>query len=115
MLKFVLLFTSMTLAIIGQLSFKHGLNSIELSIQPLQIIKTIFSPYVFIGFMCYGISSIIWLFVLERFPLSIAYPTLALSYVLIVFLSFIVLKEPLTANKVIGSFIILAGVFVMFR
>lgn len=105
----------MTLAIVGQLSFKHGLNNQTLAANIETILKVIFTPYVFIGFMCYGISSIIWLFVLERFPLSIAYPALALSYVLIVLLSFIVLKEPLTVNKVIGSLIIVTGVFVLFR
>jgi drug/metabolite transporter (DMT)-like permease len=115
MLKYVLLITSMTLAITGQLSFKHGLNGLVLSPNVQTVLKAIFTPYVFVGFMCYGISSIIWLFVLERFPLSVAYPALALSYVIIVFASFIFLKEPLTVNKVIGSWIILTGVFVLFR
>lgn len=115
MAKFLFLIIPMTLAIIGQLSFKHGLNSVVLSPHFGTILKTIFSPYVFIGFVCYGVSSIVWLFVLERFPLSIAYPALALSYVLIVFASAIFLHEPLTVNKVIGSSIILVGVFVLFR
>lgn len=115
MLKYILLLTSMSLAITGQLAFKHGLNGIELALSPASILRTIFTPYVFLGFAMYGISSIIWLFVLERFPLSIAYPALALSYVLIVFASFIFLQEPLTINKIIGSFIILIGVIVLFR
>lgn len=115
MLKYILLMTSMTLAIIGQISFKHGLNGLSITPDIMTIVKTIFTPYVFIGFMCYGISSIVWLFVLEKFPLSVAYPALALSYVIIVFASFMFLHEPLTVNKVIGSGIILTGVFVLFR
>lgn len=115
MLKYILLLTSMTLAIIGQLSFKKGLNGVELHLDPMTIIKTIFTPDVFIGFMMYGISSIIWLFVLERFPLSIAYPSLALSYVLIVFASAVFLQEPLTTQKIAGSAIIVLGVIILFR
>lgn len=115
MIKYLLLLLSMTLAITGQFFFKSGLSGSSLSPNAQSIIKTIFTPQVFMGFAMYGISSIVWLFVLQKLPLSVAYPALALTYVIVVFASAFILHEPLTVNKVVGSFIIVMGVILMFR
>lgn len=115
MIKYLLLLLSMSLAITGQFFFKYGLSQVSLSPNAQSIVRTIFTPYVFLGFVMYGISSIVWLFVLQKLPLSVAYPALALTYVIIVFVSAFALQEPLTVNKVVGSFIIVMGVILMFR
>jgi drug/metabolite transporter (DMT)-like permease len=115
MIKYALLLLSMTLAITGQFFFKSGLSESSLTPQFQSIVRTVFTPKVFMGFALYGISSIVWLFVLQKLPLSVAYPALALTYVIVVFASVLILHEPLTVNKVVGSFIIVMGVILMFR
>ncbi|OGK44552.1 hypothetical protein A2957_00785 [Candidatus Roizmanbacteria bacterium RIFCSPLOWO2_01_FULL_38_11] len=114
-MKFILLLFSMTLAIAGQMLFKKGIEASTLAPNIGSIIKTIFSPMVFIAFFVYGVSAISWLFVLQKFPLSIAYPALSLTYVFVVILSFFLLKEPLTSFKVIGLTCILIGVYFLFK
>jgi drug/metabolite transporter (DMT)-like permease len=105
----------MSLAVIGQFLLKKGVLASSLTANLDSIFKTIFSPYVFFGFFVYAASSIIWLFVLQKFPLSVAYPALSLTYVVIVILSIFLLKEPVTSVKIAGMFFIVLGVYFLFK
>lgn len=105
----------MSLAVMGQFLLKIGVNSQSLVPNFQSVVKTLFSPFVFFGFLLYGLSSIIWLFVLQKFPLSVAYPALAVSYILVVFISSMFLKEPLTFFKIGGTLLIICGVFLLFK
>ncbi len=114
-MNYILLLCSIFLGICGQLLLKKGVMASSLSPNFVSIFKTLLSPLVFSGLLLYGLSAIIWLFVLQRFPLSVAYPSLALSYVVIVILSSIFLKEPLSQDKIIGTILIFGGVAFLFR
>ncbi len=106
---------SMALAIIGQTFLKRGVLASGLVPNISSLIKTIFSPFVLIGLGAYAISTLFWLFVLQKFPLSVAYPALSLTYIAIVFISFFVLKEPITQYKLIGIALIIFGVYFLFK
>jgi len=114
-MKYILLMSSMLLAVIGQFFFKKGVGLSSLSPTLSSIVATIISPYVFLGLISYGLSTVIWLFVLQRFPLSIAYPALSLSYVLVVAIGFLALSEPVTVSKIAGIFLVISGVYLLFR
>ncbi len=114
-MKYLLLTASLILVVVGQLLLKKGVLSTTLSPNLTSIFKTIFTPYIFSGLATYGLSAVIWLFVLQKFPLSIAYPTLSLTYVLIVILSFFVFNEPITYTKVVGMILIIFGVYFLFK
>lgn len=114
-MKYLLLVASMALAVLGQLLMKKGVSTSMLEPNLNSIIKTIFNPFLFSGLVSYAISAIFWLFVLQKFPLSIAYPTLSLTYIVIVILSFFLFQEPITTQKIIGVLVIIFGVFILFR
>lgn len=114
-MKFLLLFSSLILAVLGQIFLKKGIMESSLSFSSLSILKTIFTPFVFGGFMAYGFSAIIWLFVLQKFQLSIAYSSLSLTYIIIAILSYYLFNEPLTIGKFVGMGFITLGVYVLFR
>ena len=105
----------MTLAVLGQLLLKKGVITSSLLPNLNSIIKTVFTPLVFLGLLSYGLSAIIWLFVLQKFPLSVAYPALSLTYVVIVVLSFFIFQEPLTISKATGILLIITGVYFLFK
>jgi len=105
----------MLLAILGQFLLKKGIVASTLTPSIGSFLKTVFSPCVFLGFLVYGASSIFWLFVLQKFPLSVAYPALSLTYVVIVALSIIFLKEPITSLKITGILFIILGVYFLFK
>ena len=118
MSNFLLILLDIFLAISGQFLIKLGMNSIGSSTNvPLVnfFSKVIVSPFIIGGFVLYFISSFVWFLVLSRVDLSIAYPSLSLGYLLIIVLSFLFLKEPITLFKVIGSLLICFGVFIIYR
>jgi drug/metabolite transporter (DMT)-like permease len=73
------------------------------------------TPQVIIGFACAFVAAIFWLAVISRVPLSYAYPMLSLSYVVVIFASWLLLGENFSFTRLIGVFIICSGVYVVFR
>jgi multidrug transporter EmrE-like cation transporter len=62
------------------------------------------------GFVCLGISILLYLQALSNLSLSVAYPTLSLGYVLVIIMSNVCFKEPITRFRWIAVLIICAGV-----
>jgi drug/metabolite transporter (DMT)-like permease len=62
------------------------------------------------GLVLFGLSAVVWLFALSRTQLSFAYPFAALSYVLIVAFSVIVLHEHVPPLRWAGVGLIVSGI-----
>ena len=58
----------------------------------------------------WGVELLAWMAVLERVALSIAFPLMALSYVVMVFAAALVLKETISFRHAAGASLITAGV-----
>lgn len=68
-----------------------------------------------IGFVLYAFSFVVWIFLLSKKDLSYIYPiVIGLSYVLIMLMAVIILKENFTFNKAIGATLIGVGIIVIF-
>jgi multidrug transporter EmrE-like cation transporter len=97
---------------------KHGMNMTSTHktsesgvVLLMSVIRSIANPWVFLGFACYGVSSIIWLMILKKIPLSTAYPMISFSYVVVVLLSSLILKERVSwPVTVAGLTLIIGGV-----
>ncbi len=100
------------LGAIGQVFFKIGSKAFDGGL--LQIfIAFLTNKFLFFGLVLYGISTLIYVTTLRHVSLSIAYPTIATSYITVVFLSHFFLGESLSIYKILGSVIILIGVCVL--
>lgn len=113
----ILLLISVTLGSVGQLVLKHGIGKIGglhggpgIAGMLAGAVKAIFTPYVFLGFAFYGLSSLLWLNVLSQVKLSTAYPMIAVGYVLVVILSAVFLREKVNPITVAGLVFICLGV-----
>lgn len=97
--SFGMIWVTLVLLSIGQICIKLGLGteSIPTGGNPVRtiinILKTMMRPKVLLGFSFYVVGTIIWIYVLSRVPLSIAFPFFSMSYFLVVILSATVLKE----------------------
>ena len=111
---FVLLALSILLAIAGQYLLKTGVTAIPPDASIAGVLRTLFSVPILGGFFLYGLSSIVWLFILKKLPLSIAYPTLSLSYIGVMAISVLVLGESFTLTKALGMGLIFLGVAALF-
>ena len=70
------------------------------------------SPWVIGGLAVYGTGVIFWLLALSNFELSYVYPFASLSYIGIIIGSYFIFKERVTALRVLGIAVIIAGVLI---
>jgi drug/metabolite transporter (DMT)-like permease len=102
----------------GELLLKHGMNQVgrfEFSRSGLRAVlpRILLNPFIVFGFIGFGGGAVFWLAVLSRVPLSIAYPTLALSYFVVVVEAWLILKERVTWQRLLGVAIIFVGVVII--
>ena len=108
------------LAGIGQLFIKYGVNVVTEShggfpTDILGFIKLVFFWPVIFGLCIYFVFGIAWLKILADVPLSFAFPFLAISYIVIILGSYLVLGETINQLKLIAIALIIAGVICLSR
>jgi drug/metabolite transporter (DMT)-like permease len=103
-----ILLLSIALGASGQLLFKAA--SLAHPADQQGMLRTILDPRTIGGFACFFTSAILWIFALKRLPLSIAYPMVALSYVLIFIGSATLFHETITWRHWLGAGLIFAGI-----
>jgi multidrug transporter EmrE-like cation transporter len=72
-------------------------------------------PWIVLGLVCYFLSAGLWILALTRVDVTVAYPMLSMGYVIAALLAWHFFGEPLTAGRVLGIAIIMAGVVVLGR
>ena len=75
--------------------------------------KVIFSHFIMIGIIIYVISLCLWLLVLSRVPVNIAYPLSSMAYVFNAIGAYFIFGEHLSYPQVIGILIIIFGVYLL--
>jgi len=102
----------------AQLLLKAGMNQIgqfEFSLAnawPIGV-KVMANPPIITGLILYVVSVVVWLLVLSRVQVSFAYPMLSIGYVVNAVLAYYLFGEPLTSMRMLGIFIIIAGVYLV--
>lgn len=116
--SFALVFTSVTLSALAQTAFKHGVMRVPLAdITGIlaKVLGLLTSPFVLLGLTLYGFGAVLWLFALRQLDLSLAYPFVAMSFVMIVLSGIFVFNEPVNPSRLAGIVLIVAGLVVMAR
>jgi len=97
----------------GQLLFKAAARALpsfaELGVGGL-LTRMFTTPLILGGFGCFFISALLWIVALRSVPLSIAYPLVALSYIIIFTGSYFLFSEPLCWRHWIGAGLIVGGI-----
>jgi len=75
---------------------------------PFQAIAT--SPAVLLGMACFGLSAVVWLFVLAKIPLSTAYPFIAIGIIITVVGGRFLFAEPVSLLKLFGIALVIVGI-----
>ena len=110
-----LILLSVTLAALAQVTLKVGVNRVTpsggtLTLDGSSLRSLATSPIILGGLVLFGLSAVVWLLVLSRATLSFAYPFASLSYVLILIFGRVVLHEQVTALRMAGVALIVAGI-----
>lgn len=99
---------AIVLGVVGQLLLKAGAGADTL-IGQLVAVPSI------LGLAFYAAAALCYMFALREIPVSVAFPSVSLSYALVVGAAFLFSDEPLGWMKVAGVLIICAGVFLVAR
>lgn len=118
--SFILILLSVSLSALAQLLLKLGVARAGAlpagASGPLAtILASLASPWVLGGLALYGLGALIWLLVLSRLPLSLAYPFVGLGFILTMAIGAGVLGESLSAGRIGGTVLIALGCVLVAR
>lgn len=105
---YVALAIGVLLGVAGQMLLKSGASGETL-------LQQFLAPQSIIGLGLYFAAALCYMYALRKIPVSIAFPSVALSYVLVALLAFWLYDEALTMPKVIGILLVCAGVVLITR
>ena len=117
--SFGMLVISVVFAVAGQFTLKSAMNEVgrigatEIAAAGDTIIRTLKEPRLWLGLTLFGVSALFWLVVLSRVDLSVAYPFVGLSYIIVVLFSRIFLNEHVTALRWLGVVIVAVGISII--
>jgi drug/metabolite transporter (DMT)-like permease len=118
-ISIALVVVSVGFAVAGQLTLKTAMDQIgriggAQIAEPLDTIgRAAREPRLWAGLILFGISSLFWLVVLSRVPLSVAYPFVGISYIFVVTFARFVLHENVPASRWLGVAVVALGIAII--
>lgn len=74
--------------------------------------RMLLNPYILINLFIYCAATLLWIWLLRFIDLRLAYPLMALAFVIVPILGRVFLKEELRINSILGAIIIIIGVYI---
>jgi len=105
---YVALAVGVLLGVGGQMLLKSGASGETL-------LQQFLAPQSIIGLGLYFAAALCYMYALRKIPVSVAFPSVSLSYVLVALLGFWLYGEPISASKLAGIALVCAGVFLIAR
>jgi multidrug transporter EmrE-like cation transporter len=94
----------------AQIAMKRGMGAPAGADLGTTYAHALTSPMVWLGLVLYGVSAVLWLWVLSRLHVSVAYPLVSLGFVVTLALGVLWLGEPFSWLRVAGCTLIVVGV-----
>ncbi len=98
------LVAAIMLGIAGQISLKHGAGGAA------TLVGQFLNPLTVVGLLIYFAAALCYIFALKRIPVSVAYPSISASYIVVAILAHLLWKEPFGWPQVAGILLIGGGV-----
>lgn len=112
-----LLLISVFFAVAGQLTLKSAMDSVgrigKTSALGDVLARAAKEPLLWLGLLLFGISAVFWLVVLSRVRLSVAYPVVGISYIVIVLFARFRLDEQVPPLRWLGVVVIALGIAII--
>jgi drug/metabolite transporter (DMT)-like permease len=118
---FSLVLVSVLLSSVAQIVLKEGMSSVGVQLAGAQgvnmrmAIAIALNLKVLSGLLIYFASAGVWLFVLARVAVGLAYPFVGLGFVVTMLLAWLIRGETPSLAQIIGTLTICLGVIVMSR
>lgn len=112
----ILLTISVSFAVAGQLTLKAAMDRVgtiggaQVAAAGDTITRVAKEPRLWAGLALFGISAVFWLVVLSRVPISVAYPSVGLSYIVVVAFERFIKHEPVPSLRWLGVVVVAFGI-----
>jgi len=93
----------------GQLLLKAGSVGAESTVDQFMRLPTL------VGLGFYAVSAVLYVIALRRIPVSMAFPSVSISYAIIAVLGYLLWSEPMGWAQVAGIALICSGVLLLYR
>jgi multidrug transporter EmrE-like cation transporter len=116
-----LILLSVALSACAQIALKGGMaapavqRSLATSDRLAAIVEIALNPLIILGLTLYFLSAAVWLLVLARVEVSLAYPFVALGFVFTAVLGRLIFQDSFSVAKILGTLLIMAGVVMLAR
>ena len=121
MASYLILFAVVAASAIAHILLKMGMNQVgEVGLEqvrnPARLAASLLTtPAIIPAVLIYVLSFVGWVLVLSRLQLSLAYPALALTYVLIPLAAWAILSEPVSRTQWAGVLLVALGIALTVR
>jgi multidrug transporter EmrE-like cation transporter len=118
---FLLAISSIFLSSLAQVTLKLGMSQPDIlnaisNVSIWSIVKAISTNfYVIAGLTLYFSSAAVWLFVLAKVDVSVAYPFVGIGFIITMILAYFINHEALSLAKISGTLMITVGIFMISR
>lgn len=115
-MTYLLLGVSIILTVISQLLLKKGVfGTVDFGLPFGELILSFLkNPFFLSGVVSFGLAFILWILVLSKMKLSVAYPiSTALNLSLVAIVSYFFFKEQLSLIQMAGILTIIFGIFLL--
>ena len=111
-MKIVIIFILMiSCTVIANLLMKTGVSGMEEG--SAGYLSRLLSWRVLLGFGFFGTSALLYLMVLSWLPLGVAQSFVAAQFIAVIFSSWLILSEPISAGQFVGMCLIMLGIVVV--
>ena len=113
-----LIFISVTISAIAQVTLKQGMSSPAVQ-QGLTggwleiVIAVASSLHVWLGLIFYALGAVLWLGVLARVDVSVAYPFVGLGFILTALFGVFLLGEAFSVIRFVGTCLVVLGIILV--
>jgi len=101
------LLTSIALGVVGQVLLKAGAT------RSADGVAQFLDPWTIVGVAVYGFASVFYIIAIKRIPISLAFPTVSLSYIVVAVIAHFSWSEPLGLPQLAGIGLITGGILLL--
>ena len=115
---YLYIFGTLFFTVYGQIVLKWRLSGLKVVLPEgiwdkiVYLVKLIFDPFVFSGFVSAFIASLFWMAAMTKFEITTAYPFMSIAPALVFINGVLFLGETFTIGKVVGLLFIIIGIIV---
>lgn len=117
----LLILVNVAMTSLAQIVLKAGMSAPEVvkalsgTVRPMHLLGVLFHPLVTGGLVLYFGAALVWLVVLSKVEVSLAYPFVGLGFIVTMLLGWSLLGETLSVHRLLGTLLIAGGVVVLAR